>query len=1017
MVRTLGIDIGIASIGWAVIEGEYTQNGLENKRIIDSGVRIFTKAENPKNRESLALPRRLARSARRRNARRRARMNRVKTYLSKVMGLDPECFLQEGKLASFFQTSPDFISPWELRERGLCRVLNKEELARVILHIAKRRGYDDITYGLDNSKEGVIKKAISHNAELIRQGGCRTVGEMMYKNYYQHSLSVRNKKGSYNQCIGRSELREELGIILATQQELGNPYVSQDFIEKLLGRPDSKSNQERDGLIFYQRPLKGFGDKIGYCRHIQIGKESPRRACKNAPSAEEFVALTKIINFLMYLKNHYGDVSFSLKESIQKILQEAQKNKNGLTYSKLKLILGLPSDFEFDSSAYNTDSPKTDIFISLPSTFSLNKIVQNREIQDEIAEILGANKDWDLIGKELNRLDLSQEQIQAIKDANFRFSKHINLSIKALNHILPLMREGMRYDEAVETLQEQGIFSKPQPHQQNALPPLSKIVKENSYFDISNPVLKRALSEFRKVVNAILEKHGGFHYFNIELAREICNGKEYRNQLEKINQENKKENDQARKLLEKLGLSDTYKNRLKCKLWMQQNEVCLYSGEKIPFEALKDDSLLQIDHVLPLSQSLDDSQSNKILCLTSSNQNKLNQTPYEWFGSNEELWNAYVNRVYKTKFSKGKKRKLTQKSTKIRNANEFIERNIVDTGYIGRVVKEYVKLFLSFLPLPDGKKEHIRIISGSMTSTMRNFWGIGEKDRTHHLHHAQDAIVIACIQPSMIQKYINYLKEKETHYLKSAQKAHLLNKAEYKTKLALRWPFDDFKNKVEESIKSIIVSHRVSHKVTGALHEETVQKRESCYKTFGGEEGVKKALEFGKIREVNHGIVNNGAMVRVDIFKNKNKGGFYAVPVYTYDFAVGKLPNKAIVQGKKDGMIRDWIEMDEHYEFCFSLFKNDCIKIQTKDMQEPIFVIYKATSSSTASINLEHLSKYAFASLDEEKFFAGKDKNTTMTKSGCGIQTLKVFQKVKLTLLGEIKECKQAARQSITIKR
>lgn len=38
-MKILGFDIGITSIGWAYVEGE---------ELKDCGVRIFTKAENPK---------------------------------------------------------------------------------------------------------------------------------------------------------------------------------------------------------------------------------------------------------------------------------------------------------------------------------------------------------------------------------------------------------------------------------------------------------------------------------------------------------------------------------------------------------------------------------------------------------------------------------------------------------------------------------------------------------------------------------------------------------------------------------------------------------------------------------------------------------------------------------------------------------------------------------------------------------------------------------------------------------
>ena len=54
---TFGLDIGIASVGWAV---------LGENRIIDLGVRCFDKAETAKEGESLNLARRTARLMRRR---------------------------------------------------------------------------------------------------------------------------------------------------------------------------------------------------------------------------------------------------------------------------------------------------------------------------------------------------------------------------------------------------------------------------------------------------------------------------------------------------------------------------------------------------------------------------------------------------------------------------------------------------------------------------------------------------------------------------------------------------------------------------------------------------------------------------------------------------------------------------------------------------------------------------------------------------------------------------------------
>lgn len=38
---------------------------------------------------------------------------------------------------------------------------------------------------------------------------------------------------------------------------------------------------------------------------------------------------------------------------------------------------------------------------------------------------------------------------------------------------------------------------------------------------------------------------------------------------------------------------------------------------------------------------------------------------------------------------------------------------------------------------------------------------------------------------------------------------------------------------------------------------------------YGGQKGIERALELGKIRQVGTKIVSNGAMVRVDILKTK----------------------------------------------------------------------------------------------------------------------------------------------------
>ena len=79
----IGLDIGIASVGWAVLQNNSDD---EPVRIVDLGVRIFDTAEIPKTGESLAGPRRAARTTRRRLRRRKHRLDRIK-WLFENQGL------------------------------------------------------------------------------------------------------------------------------------------------------------------------------------------------------------------------------------------------------------------------------------------------------------------------------------------------------------------------------------------------------------------------------------------------------------------------------------------------------------------------------------------------------------------------------------------------------------------------------------------------------------------------------------------------------------------------------------------------------------------------------------------------------------------------------------------------------------------------------------------------------------------------------------------------------------------
>ena len=244
-MRKIGFDIGISSIGWAVVDTGESDDKFD---IIDCGVRIFEKAENPKDGSSLALPRRKARSARRRLARRKARLNAVKRLLCKEFDIKFNDFIMQGEnLPKIFATDKNTLNPWQLRKFALERKLDKFELARVILHIAKHRGYDDLRYfgDSDDAESKKVLGAISKNKKFTERG-FKTASNMLLNDFEKKKISsIRNRDkdgvGNYENSIPQSLNKEELTLILEKQAEFGYKF-SENFAQNLIQK------------VFYSRP-------------------------------------------------------------------------------------------------------------------------------------------------------------------------------------------------------------------------------------------------------------------------------------------------------------------------------------------------------------------------------------------------------------------------------------------------------------------------------------------------------------------------------------------------------------------------------------------------------------------------------------------------------------------------------------------------------------------------------------------------------------------------------------------
>jgi len=895
--RILGLDIGISSLGWALVDYD-KENSLNNK-IIKSGVRIFTIAENPKTGESLALPRRLARGARRINKRKKQRVKAIKSLFIKYLNLSKDELFGEDNIFNGKKQK----DVWQLRDKALKRELTNVEFARVLTHIAKRRGYKSNRKvdELGNSDGKKVLSAIEENKKLL--DGYTTIGQAIYQSTKETHIR-RNKKDDYNHSVSRDMLVDEINIIFEKQKEFNNTFLNDIFKDEYLE------------LFLNQRDFASVDEMVGFCTLEGV---SEKRAAKRAYSAEEFVTITKLINTKIIDKD--GKERAFTKEELQKIIElckqevkpKAQIGKP--SYLKIKELLALDENDHFKGIEFYQIDKKTGEYTNKPTLFesgfigfhklresiqkSLSKthwqnISNDTKLLNDIAIVFSYHKSDEKIKNELEKLEykfLTEEEKSILINSlveNISFDKFLNISIKAIENILGFMRDGYRYDEAVEKCKYKKIDGKKQK--------FLRALNKNEQLELTNPVVKRAIAQSRKVINALIREYGEFDRVHIELTREIKKSHGDRNKIKQGQEEYQKEKKEVvEHFIENYEREPKGNELLKFRLWKEQNELCAYSGEHINTKRLINDyNYAQIDHILPFSRSLEDGMYNKVLCLSKENQDKKDRTPFEYFTSIGRDWNKYevfVKNILKN-IRKSKRDRLLKKNFDESSEKAFRERNANDTAYMARFIKNFIEDNLEL----KGKGNCVLTRSGTLTSMLRHNWGVGNKSRNNHLHHAVDAIIVAFSTQSEVQRLSTLsAKIKEFQYKNSEEKARLFK---------FQAPIEHFRDEVQKSIDDIFVSFAPRKGVTGAAHKETIYSK-------------KLEKQKGSF-EVNGGLAENGEVKRLDIFKKDEK--YHFVFLYSSDFLKDNLPNKTIKN----------ILVDDSFKFVFSLFKDEFIEIKQK---------------------------------------------------------------------------------------
>ncbi len=1025
-MRILGIDGGIASVGWAVID-----IGETDGTIRDAGVWCFDAPETDKEKTPSNSIRRQKRGQRRVTRRRAQRMAALRRLFA-ADGLLPD-------------SRPDALhhkgfDPWHLRAEGLERRLGPAELAVALGHIARHRGFRSNSKrerGANAPKEtSEMLTAIAATSEQLSRYA--TVGQMFARDE-RFRERKHNREGDYTRSVQRTDLEREADALFAAQRRLGNPAATETLQARFAD------------IAFSQRPLQDSEHLLRPCPFEPGRKRTARRSY----AFELFRLLSRLANLRLTSGGREWKLSV---EQIGQIAADFGRTKK-LTYRSIRKTLDLAPQTRF--AGIGADAEAQDAVArsgnAAEGTATLRDVVgpsawaallHAPETLDRIYEVLNFRDSPDSIRDGLAEAGVKEPVLATImsgvSEGRFAaFSGAGHISAKAARRIIPHLARGLVYSEACaeagydHTARAQlgiGDIMSGEGHRR-----LAAALDEQ----VRNPVARKAVSEMLKQVRAIIREFGLPDRIHVELARDVGKSAEERQKITNGIERRNVERDRARRrFAELLGREPSgSEEMLRFELWEEQNGRCLYTDEAIsPGALVATDNSVQVDHILPWSRFGDDSFMNKTLCFASANQAKRGRTPFEWFSAErtEQEWASFSSRVENCRQMKGYKKRghyLRRNATEVEEA--FRSRNLNDTRYACRLLLEILAgLF------PDDGQRHVFARPGGLTARLRRAWGVEalkkgpdgkrlEDDR----HHALDAIVLAATSESMLQALTRASQESERMGLPRGMLFREVPE-----------PWAGFREAAAAAVGKVFVARAERHRARGEAHAATIrQVRERNGRTVVYERKPVQALkpadldrlkdpernaalraslqawidagkpkgalprspkgdEIRKVRletdgkvsvQVRGGTADRGDMARVDVFAKPDARGrmrYYLVPIYPHQIfdrqRFPAAPNRAVIAYEPE---ENWTVIDSTYQFCFSLFHNSIVDV-AKSGGEAIFGYFKGLHRGTGAINIAaHKSQHAVT-------------------AGIGAKTLSRFRKQTVDRIGRLSFVGQEVR-------
>lgn len=779
MKKILGLDLGVGSVGWALIEVDNENNPFlihgMGSRIVPLGKDEgdnFTKGKT----ESVCAQRTMFRTARKGLDRYQMRRRQLTETLDSLGMIDPE--------NKMWSLSP--IELWQMRADAATegKRLTPAQLGRVLLHMNQKRGYRHAKADMGDSKQTAYVTEVNDRHRTLKQEGV-TVGQYFAKKLKESETLTDTGKKYYSyrikeKVLPRKAYEEEFDRIMEVQSAFYQEILTPETIADL------------KNIIFYQRPLKSCKHLVGYCDFMRLlfpdshkdgrmAEGGPKVAPVSSPIAQtcrlyEAINNIRLVNpFNRKRKNKSDDgvlpefeikktkdfrlmeYEYILNDEERKRVYDALCDNDKLTGTNLLKLLNLKKadGFKFDQSIGKGIKGNT-------TSCKLREALSGVKNAEELLRF--DLKEKDLIKNGQPVVDEETGEIIKILDESYIHEPlyklwHLIYSIsdkeelaKAIERTYGKDFPGITEPEVIDRLfaidfVKDGYTNKSAKFMRMLLPYLKQgygyseaaaivgvnhsnsMTKEENQArellprldnlqkgELRQPVVEKVLNQMINIVNAVTDRFGRPDEIRVELARSLKQSKNERESTTQAINKNEKENEKIRKIILDHGLNSTRRNVQKYKLHAETGGCCIYCGQPVKLTDFLGGHDAEVEHIIPRSVFFDDSLSNKACACRSCNKEKNNRTAYDYMASKgEEELNRYVTRV--EELTSDKKISRTKHNRLLTAGNE------IPTDFLNRDLRLTQYISRKAREILSGICHDVHATSGSVTDFFRHAWG------------------------------------------------------------------------------------------------------------------------------------------------------------------------------------------------------------------------------------------------------------------------------------------------------